>query len=160
MKSKIHENEKKIKAMSKTIKFITVLAIGLMLSACNGQSKSKDQSLDQSISKIEVLDFHSTNRCMTCNAIEANTKYTLDTYFSKELAADKITFQVINIDKKENEKIAEKFEASGTSLILNVIKNGKETQINLTDFAFMNGNDQEVFSKELKSKIETELKTL
>ncbi len=160
MKWKIHENEKKIKAMSKTIKFITVLAMGLMLSACNGQSKSKDQSLDQSISKIEVLDFHSTNRCMTCNAIEANTKYTLDTYFSKELAADKITFQVINIDKKENEKIAEKFEASGTSLILNVIKNGKETQINLTDFAFMNGNDQEVFSKELKSKIETELKTL
>jgi hypothetical protein len=95
---------------------------------------------------------------MTCNAIEKNTKYTLDTYFSEELKADKITFQVINVD--ENEKIAEKFEASGTSLILNVIKKGKETQINLTDFAFMKGNDQEVFSKELKEKIDTELKTL
>ncbi len=97
---------------------------------------------------------------MTCNAIEANTKYTLNTYFAKELKEDKITFHVINVDVKENEKIAEKFEASGTSLILNVIKNGKETQINLTDFAFMNGNDQEAFSKELKAKIDTELKTL
>jgi len=144
----------------KTIKFFTVLAIGLMLTSCNGQNKSKDQSLDQTISKIEVLDFHSTHRCMTCNAIEANTKYTLNTYFSKELKQDKITFQVINVDEKENEKIAEKFEASGTALILNVIKNGKETQINLTDFAFMKGNDQEVFSKELKTKIDTELKTL
>jgi len=144
----------------KTIKFFTVLAIGLMLTSCNGQNKSKNQSLDQTISRIEVLDFHSTHRCMTCNAIEANTKYTLNTYFSKELKQDKITFQVINVDEKENEKIAEKFEASGTALILNVIKNGKETQINLTDFAFMKGNDQEAFSKELKTKIDTELKTL
>jgi hypothetical protein len=144
----------------KTIEIFTVLAISLVFTSCNSQNKSKDNSLDQSISKIEVLDFHSTRRCMTCNAIEANTKYTLNKYFSKELKEDKITFQVINVDEKENEYIAEKFEASGTSLFLNVIKNGKETQINLTDFAFMKGNDQEAFSKELKTKIDTELKTL
>ena len=146
--------------MSKTIKFFTVLAISLMFTSCNSQDKKQSTSVDDSISKIEVFDFHSTHRCMTCNAIEANTKYTLDTYFAKELKADKITFQVINVDEKENEKIAEKFEASGTALILNVIKNGKETKIDLTEFAFMNGNDQETFSKELKSKIDTELKTL
>ena len=144
----------------KTMKIITIFTIGLMYTSCNGQNKNKDQSLDQTVSKIEVLDFHSTHRCMTCNAIEANTKYTLDTYFINEMKENKITFQVINVDEKENEKIAEKFEASGTSLILNVIKNGKETQLNLTDFAFMNGNDKEAFSKELKSKIDTELKTL
>jgi hypothetical protein len=149
-----------MKTISKTIKFFAVLTISLLLTACNGQNKSKDQSLDQSVSKIEVLDFHSTHRCMTCNAIEANTKYTLDTYFSNELKANKITFQVINVDEKENEKIAEKFEASGTALILNVIKNGKETKIDLTDFAFMDGNDKEVFSKELRAKIDTQLKTL
>ncbi|MCL5129927.1 nitrophenyl compound nitroreductase subunit ArsF family protein [Algibacter sp. L4_22] len=141
-------------------KIFTVLAIGMMLIACKEQSKNKELSLDQSISKIEVLDFHSTHRCMTCKAIEANTKYTLDTYFSKELEAKEITFQVIDVDKKENEKIAEKFEASGTALIINVIKNGKEKQIDLTEFAFMEGNDQDVFSKELKAKIDTELKTL
>lgn len=146
--------------MNKTIKFFTVLAIGLILTSCNSQDKNNATSLDNSVSKIEVLDFHSTHRCMTCNAIEANTKYTLETYFAKELKEDKITFQAINVDEEENEKIAEKFEASGTALILNVIKNGKETQINLTDFAFMNGNDQDAFSKELKAKIDTELKTL
>ena len=144
----------------KTIKFFTVLAMGLLLISCIGQDKNKTTSLDKSVSKIEVLDFHTTHRCMTCNAIEANTKYTLETYFAKELNDNRITFQVINVDEEENEKIAEKFEASGTSLFLNVIKNGKETQINLTDFAFMNGNDQEVFSKELKTKIDKELKTL
>jgi len=144
----------------KTIKILTVCTILLLVCACSGEKKKKEPSLDQSISKIEVLDFHSTHRCMTCNAIEKNTKYTLNTYFSKELEENKITFQVINVDEKENEKVAEKFEAAGTALILNVIKNGKETQINLTDFAFMNGNDQDVFSKELKSKLNSQLKTL
>lgn len=146
--------------MSKTIKFITVLAIALILTACNAQNKNKEQSLHPSVSKIEVFDFHSTHRCMTCNAIEANTKYTLDTYFSEEMKENKISFQVINVDEKENEKIAEKFEAAGTALILNVIKNGKETQLDLTEFAFMNGNNQEIFSKELKETLDTELKTL
>lgn len=144
----------------KTIKFITILAITFMFTSCNGQTKSEDQAANQSISKIEVLNFHSTNRCKTCNAIEANTKYTLNTYFSEELKNAKISNQVINVDKEGNEKIAEKFEAFGTALILNVVKNGKETQINLTDFAFMNGNNQGAFSKELKAKIDTQLKTL
>ncbi|WP_298496942.1 nitrophenyl compound nitroreductase subunit ArsF family protein [uncultured Algibacter sp.] len=144
----------------KSIKFLAILTISLLLMACNDQTKSKAQSLDTTISKIEVFDFHSTHRCMTCNAIEANTKYTLDTYFSDELNEEKISFKVLNVDDKENENIAEKFEASGTALILNVIKNGKETKIDLTEFAFMEGNDQEAFSKALKSKIEAQLKTL
>ena len=144
----------------KTIQFFTVLAISLVCTSCIAQDKNKPNSPDESVSKIEVLDFHSTHRCITCNAIEANTKYTLETYFAEELKENKITFQVINVDEKENEKIAEKFEASGTSLFLNVIKNGKETQIDLTNFAFANGNDQEVFSKQLKTKIDTELKML
>jgi len=138
----------------------SILAISLILTSCNGQDKNKTIALDTSISKIEVMDFHSTHRCMTCKAIEANTKFTLDTYFSKDVKDGNITFQVINVDEKENEKLAEKFEASGTALFLNVIKDGQEKHIDLTDFAFMNGNDQEVFSKELKTKIETELKML
>lgn len=144
----------------KTIKFFTVLAISLILTSCNNQEKKQSNAIDQSVSKIEVLDFHSTHRCMTCNAIETNTKYTLETYFTQELKNNTITFQVINVDEKVNEKIAEKFEASGTSLFLNIIKNGQETKIDLTDFAFMNGNDKEVFSKELKTKIDAELKLL
>lgn len=146
--------------MNLTFKNYAVLAISLILISCNSQDEKQVVAVDESTSKIEVLDFHSTHRCMTCNAIEENTKYTLDTYFAKEMEADKITFQVINVDEEANESIAEKFEAAGTALILNVIKDGEEVHIDLTDFAFMNGTDQEAFSKELKAKIDTELKTL
>ncbi len=150
---------KKVKPM-KTIKFITVLMLGLMFTACNGQTKSKTSTATQSSSKIEVIDFHSTHRCMTCKAIEANTKFTLDTYFSKDVKDGNITFQVINVDEKENEKLAEKFEAAGTSLFLNVIKDGKEKQIDLTDFAFLKGMEKEAFVAELKTKLEAALKNI
>lgn len=88
----------------KAIKFLTALAISFILISCNNQNKNKSTSIDKSVSKIEVFDFHSTHRCMTCNAIEANTKYTLNTYFAPELKEEKITFQVVNVDKKGKRK--------------------------------------------------------
>lgn len=133
----------------------------VILTSCNGEkSKKNTETVDASVSKIEVIDFHSTNRCMTCNAIEENTQYTLNTYFPKEMKNGEITFQTINVDKKENYALAEKFEAAGTSLFLNVISKGKEHSIDLTNFAFAKGRDKNEFSKELKIKIENELKKL
>ncbi len=144
----------------KHIHFLTVLVFSLILASCSGQNKNKDQSLDQSTSKIEVIDFYGTHRCVTCKAIEANAKYTVDTYFAAEKKKGTVVFKTINVDDDKNYKIAEKFEASGTALFLNVIKNGKETHIDLTDFAFMKGKNKTSFSKELKAKIEIELKKL
>jgi len=97
---------------------------------------------------------------LTCNAIEANTKYTLNTFFTKELESGKITFQSINVDEEKNYKIAEKFEAVGTSLYLNIVLNGKETILDITEFAFSKGRDQDAFSEELKTRIEEQLNKL
>ena len=144
----------------KSLKTLSILVVSLLLFSCNGKAQTKKSMNQKMANKIEVIDFHSTHRCMTCNAIEASTKYTLDTYFSEELKNESITFQIVNVDEEENYKMAEKFEATGTALFLNVIVDGKETQIDLTEFAFMKGNDQEAFSNELKSKIEAELKSI
>ena len=144
----------------KTIKLVSTFAFALMFISCTGNAQEKTTKQTNSANKIEVLDFYSTHRCMTCNAIEANTKYTLETYFSEELKTGRITFKAVNVDDDINFKISEKFEASGTALFLNVIVNGKEKKINLTDFAFMKGNDQEEFSMELKNKIEKELQKM
>ena len=144
----------------KQINILSVLTISIFLFSFTGNAQGK--SIENSVNKntIEVIDFYTTNRCVTCKSIESNTKYTLDTYFADEVKSGKITFSVVNIDEKENEKLAEKFEASGTSLFLNVIKNGKEKQIDLTEFAFMNGKKQDTFSKELKTRIDNELMAL
>ncbi|VAW25683.1 hypothetical protein MNBD_BACTEROID04-1728 [hydrothermal vent metagenome] len=144
------------------MKYLSILVVSIVLFSCSGKTPSKKETViaKKVANKIEVIDFYSTHRCVTCKAIEANTKYTLDTYFSSELKNGKITFQTINVDKEENYKIAEEYEATGTALFLNVIVNGKEKHIDLTDFAFIKGMEKEVFSTELKSKLDTELKNI
>lgn len=111
----------------------------------------------QSVNKIEVIDFHSTHRCITCKAIESNTKLVLETDFAKELKNGTISFQVVNVDDENNYKLAEKFQATGTALFLNVISDGEEKQIDLTQFGFKYGKNSEEFKKRLKSRIENQL---
>lgn len=144
----------------KKLSILSTIILSLFLFSYTGNAQNKRADKQATKNVIEVIDFHSTNRCKTCKAIEANTKYTLDTYFAKELKTGKITFKIVNVDKEENEKLAEKFQASGTSLFLNVVKNGKAKQIDLTEFAFMNGNDQKAFSDELKQTIAVQLKNI
>ena len=144
----------------KKMKLVAALALSVMLSFCAGNTQDTGVEKTNSTNIIEVIDFYSTHRCMTCNAIEASTKYTLDTYFADELKSGKITFQTVNVDEDKNYPMVEKFEATGTALFLNVIVDGTETKINLTDFAFMKGNEQEEFAEEFKLKIKKELKKL
>jgi len=141
----------------KQFSFLLVTLFAVLLSSVNGFAQDSQSNNSDGINKIEVINFYGTHRCATCKAIEANTKYTLDTYFAQQLESEKIIHRAINVDANINYKIAEKFEASGTALFLNVIKNGEDKAIDLTELAFSKGRDQKAFSKELKSKIEHEL---
>jgi len=144
----------------KQLNLLVISIIAFVLISCNGNSQSVENKAVASKNMIEVYDFHSTHRCMTCNAIEANTKHTLDTYFAKELKSGLITFKSVNVDDKKNSALAEKFQASGTSLYLNVIVDDSSTIINLTDFAFAKGRKKDAFAKILKTKIDEQLKKL
>lgn len=132
----------------------------LFLTAFNGQEESKINNATATKNKIEIIDFHTTHRCKTCLKIENNTKTLLQTTYKKEIKAGKISFRMINIDEKANYAIAERFEAAGTALFINVIKNGKERHIDLTNFAFMKAFNDKEFASGLKAKIDKQLKTL
>jgi hypothetical protein len=92
---------------------------------------------------IEIIDFHSTHRCMTCNAIEKNTRDVLVRFFQEELNQGKLRFVLINIDDKANADVVKEFDAFGTSLFVRVTVDGKSERINLTEFAFMNVNKKD-----------------
>ena len=140
---------------------ITIAFIFLALTFCfRSEATTPEQEAVDSTRRIEVVDFHSTHRCETCLAIEANTKYTLETYFNEEMKNGVITLQIINVDLKENRKIAEKFQAIGSSLYLNIVKEGNEEQLDLTSFAFLKGRNQDAFSKGLRDRIKEHLNHL
>ena len=143
----------------KYFKFLTFLLL-LVLTACQGQDNSKTVATTNTATKIEVIDFYGTHRCVTCQAIEANAKYTVENFFQDAVKEGKVEFKAVNVDDKKNYDMAERFEASGTALFINVIRDGKEQHIDLTNFAFEKGRDKEAFSAELKEKINEQLKTL
>ena len=144
----------------KQIGLLSTLLVSLFLFSCTGKAQNKSTVTKVEAKTIQVYDFHTTNRCITCKAIEANTKYTLNTFFAEELKDGTITFHVVNIDEDENYELAKKFKASGTSLFINIITPEKEKQIDLTAFAFTYGKKQEDFSNRLKNKLEKQMEKL
>jgi rhodanese-related sulfurtransferase len=108
--------------------------------------------------RLEIYAFHGTRQCETCKNMKANTKATLDKYFASELKSGKIVYQIIDVDDEKNAKLAEKFQATGTALMINKVVNGKDNISDWSDFAFDKANDASAFIPELKSKIQSVLK--
>ena len=144
------------------MKYISQLSFALLLffAACQGQDNSKTITTTDTSTRIEVIDFYGTHRCVTCEAIEANAKYTIETFFQDAVKEGMLEFKTVNVDDEANYAMAERFEAAGTALFINVIKDGKEQHIDLTNFGFSKGRDKEAFSTELKEKIDEQLKAL
>ena len=139
---------------------LTLLLISTFMMSCGENTSKNKVFLTDKKNQIEVIDFYGTHRCVACKAIEANTKYTVDTYFENQKQQGLVSFKTVNVDDDKNYQMAEDYQAIGTALYLNVIKNGKETHINLTDFGFAKGENKAVFTKELKAKIDNELNKL
>jgi len=128
---------------------ITILAlIGLIFFAIYGKAQQTNQS---QINSVQVIQFHSEHRCITCKKIEKLVRSTLANNFPT------LSFSLVNVDDKKNEKMAEKFQATGTALYLYNSKTGKKKD--LTDFAFMKAGDEKKFEAELKKFIEEFIKS-
>lgn len=154
MNTKSHEyNNLKSKIMSKSTNIFLSFATLMMLlfTTFNSEAQNTKPALNTTAeATIEVIQFHSEHRCMTCNKIEALTRETLKNF-------PNIPFSLVNVDDKKNEKKAEQFEATGTALFLYNPKTGKKKD--LTDFAFMNAGNKEKFIEGLKKEIELFLKS-
>lgn len=149
--------------------FFYLMLLSMTLASCGGNSKSEQQNNNEpkeatsklSANHIEVLYFHGSQRCITCRAIESNTLALLDSLYTKEKADGKIVFRVIDISDEKNEKIADKYEVTWSSLFVNGWKKGKESVNNMTEFGFSYAkNSPDEFKKGLKDKIDQMLSEL
>lgn len=128
--------------------FATLL---LVFVSCNGNAQTKKSAVKSNLTAaIQVIQFHSEHRCMTCNKIEELTKVALKKYPA-------IPFSLVNADDKKNEKQCTQFQAYGSSLFLYNTKTKKIK--NLTEMAFMNAGDQDKFIKEFNKNMDAFLKS-
>ncbi|MFY8097300.1 MAG: nitrophenyl compound nitroreductase subunit ArsF family protein [Flavobacterium sp.] len=128
-------------------KIIIVFTVFITFFSCKNEVKEEIKPIveNSKTTEIQLIQFHTEHRCVTCNNIEKLSKETI-----KE--NDAISFVLYNVDDKKNEKLAEEFEATGTSLYL---YNSKTKAIkDLTEMAFMYAkNEGEKFKTELQKEI-------
>lgn len=132
-----------MKIASLSVTFYTLAFF--FLTACQGENKSSEEWVLSSNKGIEVIQFHSEHRCITCNKIEDLARQTIEN-------EEEIIFSLINVDDPDNESLAEYFEAAGTALFL--YDNATRKKQDLTDFAFMQANNPDVFMEGLQKEIE------
>jgi hypothetical protein len=101
--------------------------------------------------EIEVIYFHYSRRCATCEAVENQTQIALKEYFSDRVEAGTITFFTVNIEEESNETLIDTYEISGQSLL---VISGDE-KVDLTNDAFMYVRSKpEKYRKLVKKTIE------
>jgi hypothetical protein len=116
--------------------------------SCKNEVKEEVKITENTVqTDIQLVQFHTEHRCITCNAIEKLSKETIK-------GNQVITFVLYNVDDEKNAKVAEQFEATGTSLYLYNSKT-KATK-DLTEMAFMYAkNEGDKFKTELQKEIST-----
>ena len=143
------------------MKKLIFLMSSVLLFSCSesNEQNSNLESVKLDKDHIAVYDFHTEHRCETCLAIEKATKETLNKKFKTQLDDQTITFTLINADAAENQEIAEKYAAFGTTLAITIVKGEQEEIIDITNWAFdaVHGDD---FESELSEKLNTALDKL
>lgn len=125
----------------------------------NTVKNDASQVASAELPKVLVYNFHITNRCVSCIAIEEATTKTLNTYFASELKSGRIKRYKLNVDDAINKKISFKYQAFGSGLYVTRVFKGKETTTDFTGDGFKYAkNKEEKFIALLKNKISEYLK--
>lgn len=144
----------------KIISFIFLILAVTALAGCSQNSANSDKSGVQvsaenskpKVEKIEVINFHATQRCVSCSTLGKYSEETIYEFFQSELRDGIIDFQSINVDLSENREIAKKYQASGSSLYINAIYEGQD-HIEEDVRVWRILSDEQQFKVYLKNKI-------
>jgi hypothetical protein len=109
-----------------------VMMIGSL--SCDAAQGKKSRTVKAvAAAEVEVYYFHFTRRCVTCNAVESESKKAIESLYPEQVKAGKITFKGINLDDEDSKAIAEKLGVGGQCLL---VVSGKDT-FDLTSQGFM-----------------------
>ncbi len=104
--------------------FLIILAVAAVISVSFSAFAEK-KSLAK---KVIVYYFHGTFRCPTCTNMEKYSREAIETNFKKALASGKIEFKVVNVEDHGNEHFVDDYKLYTKSLILSLVKDGKEVK--------------------------------
>jgi len=161
----VHEKNKNSIAKTATVVVLLLfVALAIIVFAMKTFKKestatSPAKKISQPVlSKVIVYYFHGTQRCESCIAIENYSKETVNKFFANELGSGKLEFIVRNVDLDENKHFVQDYKLNWRSLVVVLIKNGKEIKYENLFGVWTYKGDKEQFYKYVKDAIDTYLK--
>lgn len=92
------------------------------------------------VTHVDVVYFHRTQRCTACQNAGRFTRETVETYFAGHLKRGVMSFRELDVEEPDNAAVARKYQASGSSLYLGVLMNGVEYLCPIEDIWFYTNN--------------------
>lgn len=87
---------------------------------------------DNNSTKVIAYYFHGSFRCPTCTNMEKYTREAIDSNFKAALASGGLEFKALNVEDRGNEHFVDDYKLYTKSVILSLVKDGKEVKsINL-----------------------------
>lgn len=111
-------------------------------------------------SQVIVTYFHTTFRCPTCLQIERYTRETVEKDFPQDLASKRVLFRAIDVQEAENRHFIEDYSLYSKSVILSLMKNGKEVRWKNLPEIWKYAHNRDRFEQYIRSEIEAFLKEL
>ncbi|MBK7092944.1 MAG: hypothetical protein IPH59_14705 [bacterium] len=116
-----------------TVALLLFVAVSLTVVVMRNTSDSAVGSQGDSAAAVEgdkviAYYFHRTQRCPTCNRIEALAHEIVHQSFAEELGSKKLELRVVNIESEGNEHFETDFSLVSQSIVLVDMKSGKMTK--------------------------------
>ena len=111
--------------------------------------------------KVQVLQgeviayyFHGTYRCLKCKKIEQFSREAVHKYFADRLEDGSLTYKALNTDQPENRHFLQDYQLYTKSLVIVLMKDGKQVKWKNLEKVWQYLNDRETFFKYVQAEIE------
>lgn len=110
--------------------------------------------------QVVVYYFYTTFRCASCMTIEKNTESALKDAFADAMASGRLVYKPLNIDEKENQHFAQDYQLYTKSVVLSLMKDGRETQFKNLDKVWQYLRNHEQFASYIQQEVSAFLNEL
>ncbi|MEG1760170.1 MAG: nitrophenyl compound nitroreductase subunit ArsF family protein [Alistipes sp.] len=134
-----------------------LLLLFVLFVSCTSNPTDQGQTAARTgrVDCVEVLYFHTAQRCATCRAIEKLTQEVLRADFATSLKKGQVVFRILDISTQEGEQVADHYQVAGSALLLD--KNGSIENLTNTGFTYAR-RQPEVFKFQLREALKKQLK--
>lgn len=113
---------------------------------------------DSSSARVIAYYFHGSFRCSTCTNMEKYSKEALEADFKDALASGKLEFKSLNVESSGNEHFADHYKLYTKSLVLSLVKNGKEVKYKNLDKIWQFAGNKQKFVEYVSAEVKEFMK--